>query len=384
MKRVAFIINFNPTKWLGGFNYIYNLIFFLKKYNIKNIDPVIITNNKKYFKKPYNFKGVKILETNLVNKDNSIQNIVRKLKIIIFGKDNLLESFLLENKIYATSHFEFTGSKSKIKSFTWFPDFQEINLPENFSYKSRILRRVNLYLAMRHSSKLLISSNSVLLDLKKISKKSYNKAVLIKHAINLPKFKFTKVNNSVLKKYKIKKKFFFLPNQYMKHKNHIIVLQALKKIKKKIDFQIVTTGKQIDHRFPQYTRLLKNFIKKNKLENNFVELGIIPFQTMIYLMMKSIAVINPSKSEGWSNTVEQASSIGKKVILSNIKVHKEQIGKEFYYFNPNSYQQLSNILLKHSKKHKKIQNFEKFVKNYQNYQKKQKMFIKKYEKIIIE
>ena len=47
MKRVAFIINFNPTKWLGGFNYIYNLIFFLKKYKIKNIDPVIITNNTK-------------------------------------------------------------------------------------------------------------------------------------------------------------------------------------------------------------------------------------------------------------------------------------------------------------------------------------------------
>ena len=113
-------------------------------------------------------------------------------------------------------------------------------------------------------------------------------------------------------------------------------------------------------------------------------LKVIPYIDMISLMYYSIALINPSKSEGWSNTVEQASSIGKKVILSNIKVHKEQIGKEFYYFNPNSYQQLSNILLKHSKKHKKIQNFEKFVKNYQNYQKKQKMFIKKYEKIIIE
>ena len=41
-------------------------------------------------------------------------------------------------------------------------------------------------------------------------------------------------------------------------------------------------------------------------------------------MFHSVAVINPSEFEGRSSTVEQAKSLGKQVILSNIKIHKEQ------------------------------------------------------------
>ena len=50
-------------------------------------------------------------------------------------------------------------------------------------------------------------------------------------------------------------------------------------------------------------------------------------------MKYSQSVINPSKSEGLSNSVEQAKALGKKVILSNIPVHKEQLSDNFYYFN---------------------------------------------------
>ena len=62
MKRIAFIINFNPQKWLGGFNYIYNLILFLKKYKIKSIEPIIITNNFNYVSKNYKIPHIKVLK----------------------------------------------------------------------------------------------------------------------------------------------------------------------------------------------------------------------------------------------------------------------------------------------------------------------------------
>ena len=53
-------------------------------------------------------------------------------------------------------------------------------------------------------------------------------------------------------------------------------------------------------------------------------LGVVPYNDLLSLMAYSIAVINPSKSEGWSSTVEQAKSYGKMILLSDLDVHLEQ------------------------------------------------------------
>ena len=97
------------------------------------------------------------------------------------------------------------------------------------------------------------------------------------------------------------------------------------------------------------------------------------------LMYYSIALINPSYSEGWSNTVEQAKAMKKKTIISNIKVHKEQKNKNTILFNPTDYKKLKKILdeeylrnLKIKKKYDKnyfnsnIQQRKNFTNNYQN------------------
>ena len=48
------------------------------------------------------------------------------------------------------------------------------------------------------------------------------------------------------------------------------------------------------------------------------------------LMFHSVAVINPSEFES-RNTVEQAKSLGKQVILSNIKILKQKPDKAKYF-----------------------------------------------------
>ena len=50
----------------------------------------------------------------------------------------------------------------------------------------------------------------------------------------------------------------------------------------------------------------------------------VPYSDVVALMIYSQAVINPSFFEGWSTTVEEAKSLGKQVILSDIAVHREQ------------------------------------------------------------
>ena len=101
---------------------------------------------------------------------------------------------------------------------------------------------------------------------------------------------------------------------------------------------------------------------------------------MIALMLHSIAVINPSKSEGLSNTVEQAKALGKAVILSNISIHKEQKGNNFFYFNPDNYLELAAILFKLSIKKAIKMKSNRLNKKLLN---EQTIFINKYQNFII-
>ena len=69
------------------------------------------------------------------------------------------------------------------------------------------------------------------------------------------------------------------------------------------------------------------------------------YNDLLSLIAYSIAVINPSKSEGWSSTVEQAKSYGKMVLLSNLKVHKEQNPRRNFFFKTDDVKNLSNKLV---------------------------------------
>ena len=125
---------------------------------------------------------------------------------------------------------------------------------------------------------------------------------------------------------------------------------------------------------------IKNFIIDNNLQDNYKYLGIIPFKEVLSFIYHSIALINPSKFEGRSSTVEQAKSLGKQIILSNINIHKEHNPARGIYFNPDNFLELSSIMIKTWNNHSYI-NDRKFtnkankkskdslLKYYKNYQK---------------
>ena len=375
MIKVGFIINFERDHWVGGYNHFVNLFKFIKQSKTKNIEPVLITDNLKRIKKENSFKGFKVISTNLVSNTNKYTRLVNKILIIVFGKNFLFDRFLKKNKITILSHSGFTGIQSKIKSYPWLPDFQELHFPENFSLKKRILRKINILLSTKHSTRIIVSSKSVQKDLKKISNKSYKKSILLNHTNNVVPFNKLKSLEYLKKKYNIERNFYLLPNHYWVHKNHIVVLKALKFIKKP-KFQIVSTGMCFDHRKPRHFLNLEKYIKENKLNNSYKILGIVSFLDLCSLMHHSLGVINPSKSEGWGNSADQATLLGNQAILSDIAVHKEQKKNNFTYFKPNDYKKLAKILIKStSNKRRKIE-----TKLHQSLQNE---YIKKFESIIL-
>ncbi|MDC3165287.1 glycosyltransferase [Candidatus Pelagibacter sp.] len=282
--------------------------------------------------------------------------------IIIFGRNFLFEKFFIENDIFYVSHTSFLGKNSKIKSFPWFPDFQEYYLPQYFSKKKVLLRKLNLYLASHHANKIIVSSKSVYDDLSKISIKAIKKTRILRHNNSLISRNNLLSKNFLQKKFNIKKNFFLVPNHYWKHKNHLCLLKALTKLKNK-DITVISTGRCEDHRNLNYFLDIKKFIFRNNLSKNYKILGLVNYNELVSLMYYSSAVINPSKFEGWGNSASMALSIGKPVIVSNIKVHRELKGKSIYYFNPNNPTQLSRILKYLSKRKKNKHNFNKFIKN---------------------
>jgi glycosyltransferase involved in cell wall biosynthesis len=148
--------------------------------------------------------------------------------------------------------------------------------------------------------------------------------------------KFEQIDTSaIFKKYNISKPYFFSPNQFWAHKNHIILLKAINLLKKKrLEYQVVFTGKENDYRNANYMEELKKYIAENNIADTIRFLGFIDRADQLKLMKESIAVIQPSLFEGWSTVVEDAKAMNQLLILSSLNVHKEQCGKNALYFDP--------------------------------------------------
>ena len=382
MKKVAFLLNYNPKSWLGGTNLIENFIKCIRKFSNNKIQPVLIIRKSQNLNDLKGFKNINIIKTDIFDK-GILQRIFYKIEILIFGKSKQIDDFFIKNNIYLISHSNalaynfFTGKKSKIKCLSWIADFQYLHYPEFFKLKTRILRNFNIFLCSLHSSKILLSSYDAQKDLKSVSKKAYLKSYVSQFYFKSPKKKELFSLNFLKKKFHTGEKFFYLPNQYWAHKNHIVVLKALKYLKSKNNnLKVISTGNKNDHRNSSYYDDINLFIKKNNLVSNYKYIGMVSYSEVLSLIYHSVALINPSKFEGRHSSLEQARSLGKQSILSNINIHKEQAVPNSYYFNLENFVQLSKLMNKLWKNYSPKKN----LKNFKNAAKQNDINLKKYYK----
>jgi glycosyltransferase involved in cell wall biosynthesis len=107
---------------------------------------------------------------------------------------------------------------------------------------------------------------------------------------------------------------------------------------------VISTGQTEDYRHPDYFSSLQNQVLASGLAERFRFLGLIDFNEAGALMRGAAAVINPSLFEGWSTTVEEAKSLGKRLLLSDIPVHREQAPERGVYFDPTSAETLAELM----------------------------------------
>jgi glycosyltransferase involved in cell wall biosynthesis len=108
--------------------------------------------------------------------------------------------------------------------------------------------------------------------------------------------------------------------------------------------QVLATGNPSDHRQPGHFADLMERAAHAGVAATFRCLGTLPYTDLLTLMRGSVAVVNPSLFEGWSTTVEEAKSLGKRIVLSDLPVHREQAPARGVYFNPRDAEDLAEKL----------------------------------------
>lgn len=347
MKKVAIILNI-PDKYTGGLNYYKNLVYAINKVDNKSIEMFLFissTLDNEYV--DYFSKFSTVIKTNFINQNNFISilnKIIYKLTNISICNEYLIKKY----KVNILTHSYYVPIFSKIKISNWIPDFQYLHYPELWTQKElKNTLKNHLHLAKRSDS-ILLSSYDALKDFESKFPKYKSKTKVI-NFVSQPSKNFNtndKVIHELIKKYTDNKKYFYLPNQFWQHKNHIIVLEAVSLLKSKgYDFKLICSGHMKDFRNNNnHIQKIMNYVSENNLQQYVTFLGLIPYDDVLNLIYCSKALINPSFFEGWSSTVEEAKSIGTLAIISDIPIHREQSPKHVKYFDPNNAEQLSNIL----------------------------------------
>lgn len=345
MIRVAFILNDYPIQWKGGLNYYRSLINAVVDLPDSPITPVIVTTlsvDGSVFK---GFPDVEIIRSSVFERFHPSWFLQRTFDRLL-SQDVMIERLLRKNRIDFLSHSNFAlNAGSSVPMCTWIPDFQIAHMPEFFSpaeidKMSHEFNRLSL-----RSTRVIVSSYQAQKDLADFAPEFVSKSRVLQFVAR-PQFNAADVDLATLQqKYKFDPPYFLVPNQFWVHKNHKILVEALRILKDNgQEVLILATGKQHDLRQPYYNTQLSKYVDDVGVSRSFRALGEIPYADLSCLMLNSISMINPSFFEGWSTSVEEAKSLGKHVILSDIPVHREQAPHNAIFFDPRNANELARIL----------------------------------------
>ncbi len=340
MVTVAFVLDLSHN-WLGGINYYRNLLTAISRYGSDSI------RVKVFLPKGQDMDAFRDLSNNIEFVPLSFPArwtlpwFVRKLWMKFLHEDRFLARHLLHHGVDVLSHAPNSVRCPGLKNIAWIPDFQHKYLPEFFSNEELSSRDAEFERMAACMDKVILSSETAKDDFIKYYPQYKEKACVLRFAPVLD-FDSPKQVNLVEAKYGIAGKYFFLPNQYWKHKNHKVVLEALRILKEEGKFvRVVSTGNTSDYRAPGHFAAIEAFVKEYALGDRYLILGMIPYADVQALAEMSLGYINPSFFEGWSTTVEEAKYRGKPILLSDLKVHREQDPRRGVFFDPNDPEDLA-------------------------------------------
>ena len=329
MTRVGLALG---ASWLGGVSYCRNLLEAILALPDRRIEPVLLVGRRADNGILAALPPVEVIRTGLLDRLTPRWG-ARKVWQQVFGRDPLMGRFLRSHGIDVLSHSDFLGTGAAPPAICWIPDLQHRQLPQFSRASQRWYRDHNISLQCRHATRIILSSHDAERELARFQPSCVGKARVLQFVAQPRVSAATPDLETLRERYGIGNAYFHVPNQFWAHKNHRLILDALAVLKARGDpVLVVSTGPTTDYRDPQHFARLMAHADAIGVQSCFRALGVIPYGDLVGLMVNAVAVINPSRAEGWSTSVEEAKSLGKQVILSDLPVHREQAPPGGIYF----------------------------------------------------
>jgi glycosyltransferase involved in cell wall biosynthesis len=378
MIRVAITAYLRGNDWLGGMNYFRSLVNALRKYPALDEFAFSVLTNR-----PEKFGDQKAGNVYIVNApwldSTSRTGYFLNAAIKTTGFVNpMLYRYAKTSGIDLITHST-VGFFNACPTLFWMQDFQHCYYPKYFSLYERARRNRNVRISLR-TGHILFSSYSAAADFRHFFP---HLCGVQAHVLQFTPLVYENekplTRNELEFKYNLQGDYFFLPNQFWQHKNHMVVIEAMHRLP--ATFQVVSTGQLSDSRDNAHISEIMARIKQYSLGNRFRLLGVVPRVDLLGLMHHASCVINPSLFEGWSSTVEEAKYLGKRVLLSDIPVHREQDPTDAIFFSPLDPDELAHAMERVKDGYDQVQEQKRIEKGKSSYESSIERFSNQYRSI---
>ena len=344
MIRVAFTM-IGGKNWTGGYNYLLNLVRVLSDQASDRVQPVLFfgTDIAEQDAAPFDtIAGAEVIRSALFNGAHKGKRLRQAL---LTGCDQAAATaFAVQGIDVVFEPAQYYGWRFPVPAVAWIPDFQHRYLRHLFDFKAYWKREIGFRAQILSGRHIMLSSDDAKHDCEQFYPNTRGRTHVVRFAVPTATAIDAVAARAVANGYGLPETFFFLPNQFWKHKNHECVIAALQLLKgSQREVVVAVSGKQADPRDPEHFPRLQRLIESGDLAQNFRLLGLIPHAHVPALMQSCAAMINPSTFEGWSTTVEEAKAMGTPMILSSLRVHREQ-SEDSLFFDVASPEQLARIL----------------------------------------
>lgn len=336
MNEVILLDAGSIDNWIGGIYYIKNITYsLLLNEKITSKYSLVIFVREKYQSVFTCFDNIKI-ET--LKTDASIfEKACKKIELLLKYKIKYIYN-------YSDANWMGLGKK---KAIYWIPDFQNDYYPEFFSEKENKTKQKAVRMILETNTKLVLSSNQAKCDAYQFYDK-INVQIKVVHFVSYILPELEKITDEysrlILNKYQLNGKYIYIANQFWKHKNHVIVFEAIKLLLgmgKLKDVEFVFTGAPDTRKDIEYSRLIQNYFDDTELDGHIKNLGFIDRTEQLIVMKYADFMIQPSLFEGWGTVLEDAKVLDKTMLLSDIPVHLEQNSDKCIVFHRDNAQDLA-------------------------------------------
>jgi len=333
--------------WYSLYYFIYNLLILFEKYLFKNSN---------------------------IQKLKSITSLINPYRKTLDSEDiSLLHVPVQYSPLYKTT----------FPVIITMHDLQEYHYPEFFSKQERRHRIINNKKAIYDSDHIIVSFNHIKEDIIK-----YFGIAEEKISVCPPPFAeswFISKDETgwevLSKKFKLKKNYLLYPAATWRHKNHLILIKALKNlIDNGTDINLVCTGNKTG-----YFQTIQSEIERLELSGNVHFLGIVSEEDLIGLYKNSSLVVIPTLYEAGSGPLYEAMQYKIPVICSNVTSLPETMNNNEFIFDPENVEdikeKISKMLNDRDYREKNLQNSKERIEYFKTID-PSVTFIKAYKQIL--